>query len=140
MIQALISGQAARVAFIEGTNVWYIDAETPTERHEIPYGALPYVFGEATDIDQIDVKDPKETFPSLLRKYNIDRGMQMLDIALNGNLSDEIRFEAADIFSEFIENEGAKDDISNFTFAHYNPDKLSNKEALEELFLSLIHI
>lgn len=134
MMQALISGQAARVVFIEGTSIWYINADDPNEKNEISRSALSNIFGTATDVERIDVKEPKDAFGPLLEKYNLDRGVQMLDIALNQGFEVELREEAAELFTELIESNSAKKMINKYVFASYNTDNLSVDEEFEGVF------
>lgn len=131
MMQAYVSGQAARVVFVEGTDVTYLEAEEPDNIISSSLNEIGHILGGASDVEAIEVGDRRDAFDLLLRKYNLDRGLQLLDIAVSTTDSSEVRLEAAECFVEIIENDEARAAIENYTLSIENQDIVfSNEERL----------
>ncbi len=121
MIHALISGQTAKVAFIEGDDISFVDLTQPQHRIQASRGALSYIFSGATDVEQIEIKDYSDSFRPALTKYNFDRGLALFDIALTED--DELfRNDAIDAFEKIMKDDLSETQITNYIFAASNSD------------------
>jgi len=73
-MEALVSGVAARVVFIDGEAVSYIEADHPETRIPVTRDAIPYLLLDAHDVQRLKATSEIEAFCFLLRKFNEDRG------------------------------------------------------------------
>lgn len=136
MIEAFISGQAARVAFVQGTEATYIRADEPLVEHNVSLDDVKFLFGSATDIEHKKIDNPKEVLNTLLEKYNLDRGTHFFDASLDQTLSNELRVESALAFSDIISETKSLSNLRNFAFSVYNEDLAQVDNQFEELFAS----
>jgi tetratricopeptide (TPR) repeat protein len=121
MMDALVSGSAARAVFIQGSLVQFMDAESPDELHTSTLSAIPRLLEGACDIVRMKVKRHTDCFDILLRGYNCDRATRMLQIVLmNDDLEDTT--EAVTILETLLEQEGVADHVLNLTYAVPYPD------------------
>jgi tetratricopeptide (TPR) repeat protein len=120
MMQALISGQAARVVFVQGAEINFIDAESPDEFHPIGRHEIRHVLGFAEDVEVINVAEPQDAFARLLEKYNLNRAIVLLDIAIDSDYEDDIRISAAHEFVEIIKDDSSYFSVNNHVYSFYN--------------------
>lgn len=121
-MDALISGVAARVVFLSPSEVAYIDAERPTERHVSSRAALPYLLADAHDVEMLRDATEQEAFIVLLRKWNTDRALRMLQIALDSGEYLTVREEAASYLSTFLRQQDVRDGVENAAFSLEFPE------------------
>ena len=93
-MDALVSGVAARIVFISGSEVTYVDAELPEKRHSSSRAALPYLLADAYDVEKVSGTTEAHAFDLLLRKWSTDRALRMLQIALDPEDEADIRDQA----------------------------------------------
>lgn len=122
MITALISGQAARVVFIHGTDVSYIEAEEPTDRISICKNDISYVLGNANDIEETTVTQHEEAYPILQRKFSFDRALRMIDIIFSNDLDEELKDEATACLETHLNMPDVKLEIERFAYSVENPN------------------
>lgn len=122
MIDAYVSGQAARVALVEGTEVHFLDADNPSKHHRIDASDLTLVFGGATDVEFVRVKKPEDTFQLLLVKFEFDRFLNLFDIFLSEDLSQPLRREAAVACDALLSNVDVAQRAENLLFAKSLPE------------------
>lgn len=152
MIEALVSGQAAKVVFIEGDDVEFIDFDAPTDRVAISRNHINRIFDGATDIEVIKIKKREDVFSLVLEKYQFDRGLRMLDLMLSETDFDLIA-EAASAFEEISKSGNVLDRIKNIVFSIPNPaipleenvlqaivEFPESSKFLHELSLAQVHI
>src|SRR5712671_8247752 len=82
-MEALVSGVAARVVFIDGEAVSYIEADQPETRIPVTRDAIPYLLLDAHDVQRLKATTEDEAFRCLLQKFNEDRGLRMLQVILD---------------------------------------------------------
>lgn len=116
-MDALVSGVAARVVFLAGPEVSYIDAERPTERHSSNRAALPYLLADAHDVEMLSGATEEQAFGVLLRKWNMDRALRMLQVALDSQEYATIREEAASYLSSLLRQQDVRDGVENAAFS-----------------------
>ncbi len=116
-MNALISGVAARVVFLSSTEVSYIDAERPAERHVSSRAALPYLLADAYDVEMVSVDTEQDAFRILLRKWNTDRALRMLQVALDSKEYQKTREDAVSYLSSLLRHKDVIDDVENAAFS-----------------------
>ncbi|WP_026606033.1 tetratricopeptide repeat protein [Methylocapsa acidiphila] len=131
-MEALISGVAARVVFLSGAEVSYIDAEQPTERHVSNRASLPYLLADAYDVELLSDATVEQAFDILLKKWSIDRSLRMLQVALDSEESAAMREEAASYLSSLIRPQGVRGGVENAAFSLALPES-SDANELENL-------
>lgn len=131
MMDAYISGQAARAVFDDGIRTFFIDAFSPDEENELPRTEIKRVFGGATDVERRQVKNKNEIFDLLLTKYNFDRGLALIDIFLRdkrGNL----KAEFLESLNEILSHPQSREKIENTVYAMPNSNlSIAHCERLE---------
>ncbi|MBS3847730.1 tetratricopeptide repeat protein [Devosia sp. BSSL-BM10] len=137
MIEAYISGQAARVAFVQGDEFSYIDADNPKYEVKILAHQLAYVFADATDVERVLLRRKEDSYTPLLQRYNIDRALHMVDVALDRELSEELRHAAAETFVELTEDNTVLVAVKNVLYAR--PISSDHIDAARADTLSSIH-
>ena len=130
MMDALISGVAARVVFLSGSDVTYIDAERPTERHFSNRAALPYLLADAHDVELLSGVTEKQAFGILLRKWNTDRALRMLQVVLDSGEYPATREAAASYLSSLLRQQDVRGGVENAAFSLEFPEG-SDAEDLE---------
>ena len=137
MISALISGQAARVVFIQGTEIDYIDVDAPDIRIKISHDLITRVLLGASDVEQLTVAQREDVYLRVLEKYNYDRGLRMLDILCSRENSTSLRLDSAKAFLEIIESDASVfEQIKNLAFSSVNsqlPFDLEISEAVNKI-------
>jgi tetratricopeptide (TPR) repeat protein len=128
MMDALISGVAARVAFLSGSDVTYIDAERPEEPRRSSRAALRHLFGDAYDVELIKGVTEQQAFSILLKKWNIDRAMRMLQIILDASEDRSTREDAESYLSGLLRHPGVKEGVENATFSLELPDSTDSND------------
>jgi len=119
MIEALISGTAARAAFIDGARCWYIEADRPDQEITISRNQIYILFRGAADVERVKVKAARDSYQILLRKYNEDRAIRLFDIALSKNYSDKLRSAAIQEFMSLRqEGSGFSEGIDKYIFSN----------------------
>jgi tetratricopeptide (TPR) repeat protein len=119
VMEAFVSGVAARAAFVQGTDVFYINAFEPKKKINSDISEIKRIFLGATDVEKCTVKSVEDVFPLLLKKYNFDRGLSLLDVALGDDCKD-FQIEAAELFELLIEDLPSFELIRNYVFATNN--------------------
>jgi hypothetical protein len=122
MIDALVSGVAARVVFISGSDVTYIDAERPEEPRRSSRAALRHLFGDAYDVELIKGVTEQQAFSILLKKWNTDRAIRMLQIVLDASEDRSTREDSASYLSELLRHPGVREGVENATFSLEFPE------------------
>jgi len=121
-MEAFVSGQAARVVFVEGMDVSYIEADDPKRVLKIRHTDIHAILGGASDVERIIVDKHEDVFGRLLEKYNFDRCFRMLDIAVSDDEGTATRISAAEAFSEIALDSRTYESIKNYSLACYNSD------------------
>lgn len=119
-MEAIVSGEAARAAFVQGTEIFYIDADRPTDKIFINRATLREIFMDATDVESFIVRDYRESFPKLLVKFNSNRALALLDIFLGLNFSNALRVSAANEFMDLLFEDGVKNEIEKYLLSKEN--------------------
>ena len=132
-MEAFVSGQAARVVYVQGMDVSYIEADNPTYFHIVSHTQINSVLGEATDVERMVVNKHEDAFNRLLEKYNFDRCFRMLDIAISEDEDLDTRVLAAEVFSEIAEDEATFEVVKNYLFSCFNSD-IHVSDEFESLF------
>ncbi|MEO6012185.1 MAG: tetratricopeptide repeat protein [Devosia sp.] len=117
MIEAYVSGEAARVAFVEGTEATYIDAEDPGNVHAVTLSSLFRLFDGAGDVERFVVGRREEAFSRLLAKYSFDRSLRLLDLALDASFSIAVRVEAAAAYVNLVSDNSVRDRVENYVLS-----------------------
>lgn len=116
-MDALISGVAARAVFIEMDGVSYVEAERPDVKISVSRDAVPYLLLDAHDVEKLDSTTETSAFRLLLRKYNEDRGLRLLQMILDPEEDQELRRDSAIFLSEILANTDVKSNIANWAFS-----------------------
>ena len=136
-MEAIISGESARAAFVQGTEIFYIEAERPEEKIYIDQATLPLLFRDATDVEVIKVDNYQQSFNRLLHKFNVNRALIMLDLALDFDANRETRIEAAREFVIYVKENDVYEAVKNCTLSVTN-DRLSDIEELRTIFFDIV--
>jgi hypothetical protein len=130
-MDALISGVAARAVFIEMEGVSYVEAERPDVKVFVARDAIPYLLLDAHDVESLRATTEAATFRSLLRKYNEDRGLRLLQMILDPEEDQELRRDATIFLSEIINDTDIKSKIANWAFSVPIPCNVVDTTTLE---------
>lgn len=128
-MHAFVSGKAARVAIVQGADVSYFNADRPLEKITSTPADLGYLFLGVDDVEKISVSTQEETYPLLLKKFNFDRGLHLLDIALTDE-DEEFRCEAAVLFEKIMDDRPSLELIKNYVWAAQNESFPEDSELL----------
>ena len=133
MMDALISGVAARVVYLSSSEVYYIEAERPTEKYISSRAALPYLLADAHDVEMLSDTTEQQAFGILLRKWNTDRALRMLQVALDTEGEyPATREDAASYLSSLIRQQDVRRGVENAAFSLEFPEG-TDAEDLESL-------
>jgi len=116
MMDALVSGSAARAVFIEGTTVHFIEADDPQNIKTSSPSAIPKLLEGATDVVRMRVKNFTDTYPVLLANWQKDRALRMLQIIFAADDDDDL-VEAADYLNDLLGAESIGEHVENVTYA-----------------------
>jgi hypothetical protein len=117
MMRALISGVVARAVLLSGSEVTYIDAHQPTEKHVASLDALPDLLADAYDVEAVNGPTEQQVRDILARKWGIDRALRMLQIALDPNEDTETCEEAKMLLSTLLQRQDVRDGMENIAFS-----------------------
>ncbi len=112
-MDSLVSAVAARVVFIEGEEVRFVEADEPTRQIATTLSAVPYLLADAYDVVTLRNTTSEESFSLLLGSWNADRALRMLDIVLDPDSAHDETEEAARFLSDFIADEATKIQVEN---------------------------
>lgn len=153
MIEALVSGQAARVVYIQGADVDYIDADAPQISKKIPRSEIQHVFYGASDVESVKVKRREDVYDLLLKKYSFDRGLRLVDLILSEDQDSHLKDEAAGALEDIAGMQPVFVTIKNFLFSTANQRLPLNeadtavvenfptlKKLFEDLSVAQVHI
>ncbi|MBB3645866.1 tetratricopeptide (TPR) repeat protein [Rhizobium sp. BK619] len=121
MMDALVSGSAARAVLIQGSLVQFVDADNPEVLHRASLSSVPRLLEGAHDIVRMKVKDYTECFDVLLGGYQRDRALRMLQIILE-NIDAEATLEAASLLETLLKENGVRQHVLNITYSIPYPD------------------
>lgn len=152
MMTAYVSGAAARIVFVEGTDVSFFNADQPFKILKSDIGQISRLLLNAGDVERVQVKLRHDAVPLLLEKIDLDRGLQLLDIALTDD--DEVfREEAIDLLEGILKRHKSRIRIRDFVLAVENSElpseddlaSLRNRapnyvDFLEEIKRAQVHI
>lgn len=130
-MEALVSGVAARVVFIDGDAVSYIEADHPEARIPATPDAIPYLLLGAHDVQRLKATSEDEAFRCLLRKFNEDRGLRMLQIVIDPDDDFELRREAAILLNDILGDSDVKETISNWAFSTAFTNEVSGSDIID---------
>lgn len=126
-MDALVSGVAARVVFISGSQVSYIDADRPNERYNSTRAELPHLLADAHDVELLSATTEKQAFGLLLTKWNSDRALRMLQIALDSDEELASRHEAARYFTALVSAPEVQSAVENAAFSIAFPESATSE-------------
>ena len=138
-MDAIVSAIAARVVFVEGTKVTFVNAEKPSDRISTTRERIPQLLADAYDAEVLRNTDEGTAFERLLEKWNVDRALRMLQIVIDDSEPNDIRFEAAQSLDSLIRTVAVRDRVENFALSI---PLQSNTElgAISKLCGSLAHV
>jgi tetratricopeptide (TPR) repeat protein len=132
-MDSLVSAVAARVVFIQGEEVSFIEAEKPTSQIPTTISAVPYLLADAYDVVSLRDTNVGESLDLLLKGWNADRALRMLDILLDLESPHDETKEAARFFSDLIANEATKNQVKNRAFAVALPNQVKLSAFVDRL-------
>src|SRR3989442_2595457 len=95
-MDALISGITGRALLLDGDSLTSLDVDDPSRRVFRQPSDLPFLFGDATDLRVIEDSDIDAITRQLQRASNSECALDLTLIALDAELSEEIRVEAVE--------------------------------------------
>ena len=133
MMDALISGRAARAVFIQGATVRFIEADDPQTVKVSSLSTVPILLQGAMDIVRIKVKDFTDSYPVLLSNWQKDRALRMVQIVLAAD-DDEELIEAADYLNDLLEVDAVREYVTSVAYAlpHQGAEGFSQLRTLED--------
>ncbi|GAB5463388.1 tetratricopeptide repeat protein [Hoeflea alexandrii] len=121
MMDALISGSAARAVLIQGSLVQFFDADNPKLLKPTNLWSIPRLFEGAHDIVRLKVRDYTECFDVLLEGYQKDRALRMLQIILEQEDIEDSR-EAAGLLDGLLQRDVVAEYVRDVTHATPYPN------------------
>jgi tetratricopeptide (TPR) repeat protein len=116
-VDAIVSAVAARIIFVEGTEVSFVDVDRPTVRHAATHAQIPHLMDGAYDSEVLLRTDEASAFDVLLKKWNRDRALRMLQIVLDSDEERDIRQEAAECLDSQLKDSETARSVENFCLA-----------------------
>ncbi len=101
-MNAAISGRAGMALLIEGNTLMSFDVDDPNTCVPRRQADLPFLFGDASDLQFLEDVDRAQVAQELERAYNSSAALDLTLIALDSELSDETRAEAIDALEELL--------------------------------------
>lgn len=132
-MDSLVSAVAARVIFIEGNDISYIEADRPEVKRSCSITEVPRLLMDAYDVELLENTTAEFSFRRLLRKWNEDRGLRMLDIVLDPETPTGERKDAASSLAQIIADKDICDAIQNKAFATPCMYKVDGQKLLREI-------
>jgi tetratricopeptide (TPR) repeat protein len=121
-MNVIVSGVAARVIFVSGAKISYIDAERPLEEKTSSRAALPYLLADAYDAESLTGVTREQAFAVLLTKWNVDRSLRMLQIIIDPDEDVETREQAGTYLSSLLSRPDVQHSVENSVFALAFPE------------------
>jgi tetratricopeptide (TPR) repeat protein len=115
----LVSGVAAKIVALPpaGDAVTFMYADRPEERHVVKRNCVHLLFADAPDVEYLADTSEDNAFRVLLRKWNADRALRMLQILLDRNEDFGVRQDASDNLANLLPSDGVAVEVENFTFS-----------------------
>lgn len=116
MIDALVSGSAARAVFIQGSSVHFIDADDPENLRPARAIDIPHLLLDANDIVRVKIKHYTDCFDLLLSGWRLDRALRMLQIILANDDEEDTR-EASSYLEKFLKEDSVQKSVRNVVYS-----------------------
>jgi hypothetical protein len=117
LMDCLVSAVAARVVFIEGNDVKYIEADQPAIETRTTLAEVPMLLADAYDVVLLKNTSTPAALECLLGLWNRDRALRMLDIVLDDTSDESEVLEASGYLAAFLSNASVRAWLLDRTFA-----------------------
>ncbi len=121
MTGALVSGQARVAVFLEGSQAWCIQPQSPSPRPVSP-GLLPYLFGDITCASYHPEATLTSTGELLARACREERGLHLALISMDPASSETTCELADDALEDLLEHPHVSEFIENRLFSKRLPE------------------
>jgi tetratricopeptide (TPR) repeat protein len=121
VIGALVSGQARLAVFLEGSQAWCIEPQTPSPQ-PVSQGLLPYLFGDVACASYHPEATLAATGDLLERACREERGLQLALISMDPASSETTCELAGDALEELLEYSHVSEFIANRLFSRCLPE------------------
>jgi tetratricopeptide (TPR) repeat protein len=118
---ALVSGQARVAVFLEGSQAWCIQSQSPSPRPVSP-GLLPYLFGDITCASYHPEATLTSTGELLARACREERGLHLALISMDPASSETTCELADDALEDLLEHPHVSEFIENRLFSKRLPE------------------
>ena len=129
-MDAVVSGQAAALAVIEGEDCSVVRLHDAEVTQEINVGALRNVFSGASDILYLRRTSREEAKRQLLAKIDQDDALRLTLILLDSSEEASIRTEAAIELETIFDNPGSREYVENTLYCTTFPRSFQLGEAI----------
>lgn len=113
----LVSGAAARAVFIEGEDLFYVDADSLGELKSARISDLPNLLGDAADTLELQSAAKEDGLSLLNELWSQDRALRMLQIALDPIEDIDTVTLAIESLDAFLDDDTVEEHVSNIAFA-----------------------
>jgi tetratricopeptide (TPR) repeat protein len=121
-MDALISGVAGRALLLERDSLTSLDVVDPSRRTVRHPSDLQFLFGDATDLRVIEDSDIDSITRELQRASNSECSLDLTLIALDPELSDEIRKEAIEDLEGLLADSLVLRNVESILYGHPFPE------------------
>ncbi len=141
MIDALVSGSAARAVFIQGSSVHFIDADDPQNIRPSNLAAINHLLADANDVVRLKINKYSDCYNVLLSEWQRDRALRMLQIVLI-NDDPEDTLDASECLERLLREEHVYNAVLNLVYSVPYPnfpsidDALFNRAPITKTFYS----
>lgn len=120
-MEAYISGSASRVVFVEGTEAFFYDLETPNKRISFGNKDFNQAFTLAplkgcSDIQRVSVRSVEEGLVKLLSETNKDSALRLIEIALDFQNDVDLAIESSEILEELLAENSTLEFVLNYAY------------------------
>lgn len=130
-MDAVMSGQAAAMALIEGNDCSVVHSVEPERRRKINVGAINYLFAGALDVLYFKRISLDEAYQRFFAEVRTDESLRLTLILLDDFESVELRLEAARELAQTIAGKDTRDRVENILCTDPLPKNANIDHALQ---------
>ena len=113
----LVSGAAGRAVFVEGENLFYVDADSLDRVMSAQISDLPNLLGDASDTLELQGGTKEDGLSLLNELWSKDRALRMLETALDPSEAIETVSLAIESLEAFLSDDDVEEHVTNFAYA-----------------------
>ncbi|MFL6273793.1 MAG: tetratricopeptide repeat protein [Blastocatellia bacterium] len=121
-MDAVISGRAGTALIVDGNTLFSFDVDEPDTLVPRAQSDLPYLFGDARDLQFLENSGQEQIKKRLELEYNVVCALDLALILMDDTLSAEVRQEAAAELEELFRDTAVLERLEGILYARPLPD------------------